>query len=435
VVERWQNGPAALNFPGEGTTRAIAPGSLAVFRVSGNCSAPGSAIAGDTGFAGTGLGARGALRIVSDLPVVAYQINPYEAASIHTTDASLLIPTAALDTHYYVVSYPQTNPARGPWDLPASINIAATQDNTIVTITSSCNTRAGGIFGALAPGGQLVTTLNQFDNLQLETLTTGNDLSGSYIVASAPIAVYAGNQCADVPQGYGYCDHLEEQLTPLSTWGTQYVGAMHTQRASEGALWRFVAADNATTINFDPPAVHAPLTLNAGQVYEFETPQDFLATSTDPTKAFFLVQVMLGAEMAALESGTDVWSLGNLRGDPALTLSVPTAQYMNRYVFMSDATYAYNWITVVRADPADVIHLDCFDPIPDNRFTTIGAGPYQVARITLSAELGGADGTCTAGAHQIWGDGPFGIWAYGVYADTSYGYPGGMNLERINPIN
>ena len=74
-----------------------------------------------------------------------FMINPYEAANIHTTDASLLIPTPALDRFYYVVSYPQTLPsARGSWDLPAAINIVATQDNTVVTVTSSTNTRAGG---------------------------------------------------------------------------------------------------------------------------------------------------------------------------------------------------------------------------------------------------------------------------------------------------
>jgi hypothetical protein len=210
---------------------------------------------------------------------------------------------------------------------------------------------------------------------------------------------------------------------------------MHPQRGSEGALWRVVAANNATTINFDPPGVQPPLTLNAGQVFEFETAQDFVATSSDPANAFFLVQVMLGAERAAAESGTDIWSMGNLRGDPALTLSVPTAQYLDRYIFLSDPTYAYNWLVVVRSSNADVIHLDCFDPIPDNRFSTIGAGPYQVARITLSAESGGADGSCSSGAHSVWGDGPFGIWVYGVFADTSYGYPGGMNLARIHSIN
>ena len=426
-IHRWVSGSAQpLDFPGHGTTRAIPPGELQVFRISGDCSAPGSAVAGDLGIHGTGLGARGAVKIVSDLPVVAYQINPYEAASIHTTDAALLIPTAALDDTYYVLSYPQTNPSRGSWDLPAAVNIVAIEDNTQVTFTSSTNTRSGGGIPALTPGDTYTTTLNAHDNLQIETFTTHDDLSGSLVESDKPVGVWGGNQCADVPINFGYCDHLEEQLTPLSTWGTQYVAAKHPQRNGEEILWRFVAAEDNTVITFDPP-VHADLNLNAGEVYEFGTTQDFVASSVNPMKAFFMVQFMVGAQACGAS--------GNLRGDPAMTLSVPTAQYMDRYAFLSDPTYAYNWLVVVRTAPSHEIRLDCFDPIPNNRFTTIGSGPYQVARITLSAESGGSDGTCTSGAHYIEGDGDFGIWVYGVYADTSYGYPGGMNLERIYTVN
>lgn len=426
-INRWVGGtPQPMDFPGHGTSRSIPPGELQVFRVSGNCSAPGSAVSGDLGIHGTGISERGAVQIVSDLPVVAYQINPYEAANIHTTDASLLIPTPALDDTYYAVTYPQTNPSRGSWDLPSAVNIVPVEDNTQVTFTSSTNTRAGGGIPALSAGETHVFTLNAFDNLQIETQTTGHDLSGSYIQADKPIGVWAGAQCADIPINSGYCDHLEQQLTPLSTWGTQYAAAMHPQRNNEQVLWRFVAAEDNTTITFDP-AVHPDLTLDAGEVYEFGVTQDFLATSTNPDKPFFVVQFMVGAVACG--------ATGNLRGDPAMTLSVPTAQYLDRYVFLSDPTYAYNWLVVVRTSSSDTIYLDCFNPIPDDRFQTIGAGPYQVARITLSAESGGVDGSCTSGAHFIEGDGPFGIWVYGVFADTSYGYPGGMNLERIYTIN
>ncbi len=427
-ILRWTGGvEQPLNFPGHGTSRAIPPGALEVFRVSGNCSSPGSAVSGDMGFHGTGLGQRGAVKIVSDLPVVAYQINPYEAANIHTTDASLLIPTPALDREYYVVSYPQTNPSRGSWDLPAAVNIVPIEDNTQVTFISSTNTRAGGGIPAMSPGTVYDITLNAYDNLQIETQTTGHDLSGSYIESDKPVAVFAGGRCADIPINMGYCDHLEQQLTPLSTWGTKYAAAMHPQRNNEYVLWRFVAAEDDTTITFDPPAVHAPLTLDAGQVYELASYQDFMAESTDPNKPFMVVQFMIGAEACG--------AAGNLRGDPAMTLSVPTAQYLDRYVFLSDPTYAYNWLVVVRSDPSHSIYLDCFNPIPDHRFQTIGSGPFQVARITLSAQTGGVDGTCTSGARFIEGDGPFGIWVYGVFADTSYGYPGGMNLKRIYSIN
>ena len=62
------------------------------------------------------------------------------------------------------------------------------------------------------------------------------------------------------------------------------------------------------------------------------------------------------------------------------------------------------------------------------------SGDYQRAAVTLSAEDNSQDGTCSSGVHTIWSEAPFGIWVFGYYSDTSYGYPGGMNLEQINDI-
>ena len=143
-----------------------------------------------------------------------------------------------------------------------------------------------------------------------------------------------------------------------------------------------------------------------------------------------------GSEQTAQESGTTIEGLGNVRGDPAMTLSVPVEQYLNSYIFLADPSYAYNYVVVVRTDPNQSIHLGCMDPIPANYFEPI-SGDYSRAVVVLSAEDGSADGTCasiTNGVHDIWSDIPFGIWVYGYYSDTSYGYPGGMNLEQINDV-
>jgi hypothetical protein len=116
-----------------------------------------------------------------------------------------------------------------------------------------------------------------------------------------------------------------------------------------------------------------------------------------------------------------------------MSLSVPVEQYLNEYIFLSDPTYAYNYVVVVRTDPDEPIHLDCLDPIPDNMFQNI-TGTYSRAVVTLESETGNPDGTCTSGAHRIWSESPFGIWVYGYYQCTSYAYPGGMNLEQINDV-
>jgi hypothetical protein len=62
----------------------------------------GSAIPTGVILPGTGLGR--SFRVASDVPVVAYQMNPYGGAGTSVTGASLLLPTSAWDTNYVVAS-------------------------------------------------------------------------------------------------------------------------------------------------------------------------------------------------------------------------------------------------------------------------------------------------------------------------------------------
>jgi len=47
----------------------------------------------------------------------------------------------------------------------------------------------------------------------------GEDLTGVFINASFPISLYSGHACANVPEAAPFCDHMVEQLLPVSEWG------------------------------------------------------------------------------------------------------------------------------------------------------------------------------------------------------------------------
>lgn len=203
-----------------------------------------------------------------------------------------------------------------------------------------------------------------------------------------------------------------------------------------------MAALDDTPISFEPPSMSVHnTTLNAGEFIEIDTAESFLVSSAanpdepdpDNDPPILVNHYIKSAYAAAAESGMSFLAMGNLAGDPAMALSVPVEQYLNDYVFLADPTYSYNFVVVVRTDPTEPIHMDCLDPIPDDRFTQI-VGDYSRAVITLTSETGSPDGTCTSGVRRIWSNSPFGIWVYGYYECTSYAYPGGMNLEQINVV-
>ena len=54
----------------------------------------------------------------------------------------------------------------------------------------------------------------------------------------------------------------------------------------------------------------------------------------------------------------------------------------------------------------------------------IGSTPYGVARVPI-----------TGTSHTVSSDGAFGIVVYGFASYTSYSYPGGLDLQYINPVD
>jgi hypothetical protein len=96
------------------------------------------------------------------------------------------------------------------------------------------------------------------------------------------------------------------------------------------------------------------------------------------------------------------------------------------YPFTSPPNYYENWANVIAPVGATVTVTDA--PY-DHTVTTgaaIGASGYYVANVPLCANnLAG----CT-GNHSASSASPFGVQVYGYGKDTSYMYPGGLNLNR-----
>jgi hypothetical protein len=410
--------------------------------------------------------AGGAYHLTSTAPVTVYQFNPLEflvtdgcdpnsvgplGCYTYTNDASLLLPTSTLSRHYIVVARPSfvmqqvdkglfSSDTSYPVHSPGFVTVVAAEAGaTQVQMHFTAPTMAGGPVQAFSAGQTGMFTLNQGDVLQvfsqvpdtcspnetedqpggdfLSSTTFGYcdlpslDLTGTQIVADKPVAVFSGHNCTFVPYDKWACDHLEEAMLPLEGWGKRYHGVKIVRNpASIPDLFRVVSAVDGNTITFDPPAVHAAMTLGKGAWAEFTATTDFDATGSGP---FMLVQFMVGQDFNGYQSG------GNNPGDPAMTTAVPVEQYRSSYIFLTPATYNQNYVNV--AAPVGIaVTLDgaAIDPA---KFTPIGGGGFAGAQLSISA-----------GTHTISASMPFGIQVYGLAPYTSYMYPGGLDIKTIN---
>lgn len=351
---------------------------------------------------GTGIWPR-SYRLTSNVPISAYQFNPLQShdgdgESVASNDASLMLPDAALGTEHYGVSYSQ-------WGaLGAFLSVVSTADNNEILITPSADVPQGPGVGAMEAGRQHRLVLQRGQVLTLLTQESGADLTGTHIVSQEPVAVYGGVDCAQVPVGSLYCDHIEEALLPVRAWGRSFVGVPFARRGLEEDLWRVVASAPGTRVELTPPLAQVPV-LGPGEHFTFASAEGFGLEASAPVT---LVQLMTGSS-TVLEQPND--------GDPSMLLVPPLRQLRQRYIFLVPDTYARDWLTLVFQQGTQV-WLDG-EPLQEGEARPVPGTGYRFLQRRVED-----------GRHEVEADGPVGVSVYGYDRNISYAYPAGLDLGR-----
>jgi len=379
------SGPTATSgtvaVPGLGFSQnfSVTPGAVTTVTV------PAGAQLGD---GATGNPQNRAIQVSANDEVSVYGLNRIE----FTTDAFLGLPVDVLTTEYVVLAFPYQF-------LSSQFAVVASEDGTEVTYTPTADTTSG-----VTAGTATTKTLNKGEALPVSS--NAGDLSGSKITSSKPVAVMAGQQCADVPNTtYGACDYLVEQIPGTGTWGKSFLTVPLKTRLN-GDTFRIVAAEDNTTVAVNGAAV---ATLNAGQVHQQIIDGQSTITSDKPVL------------VAQYSNGTD-WD--NVTSDPFMMLTSPTEQFLSDYTFTTPATgFSANFVNVVAPSSAvGDVKLDG-SAIPAGQFTAIGSSGYSGAQVDL-----------TLGSHTVTSSKPVGISVYGFADYDSYGYPGGAAYAAINDV-
>jgi hypothetical protein len=372
--------------------------------------------------------------ISTDVPVAAYEINPYGGGAAAVTGASLLLPVSAWDTNYVAATASPYDAAInvGTILIAPSMNIIASQDNTHVTMLPKVAVVGG---GTLPPGPVMVPYTFTLNKGEMAQFTQKEDLTGSIIQSDNPIGFMAGQPCEREPIGTAYCDHGEQMLPPVKALGSEYVGVMYRPRVpGDKAIWHVVGAVDGTVLTYSSP-VGGPAAIGAGQAIDFISDVPFVVKSQDADHPFMLFTYMSGSQWTQLSNQGGY-------GDPDFVLGVPPKQYTIDYVFFADPTYPETNLVVVRRQNAmmgfDDVTLDCAGVL--GGWQPVGA--YEWTRIDLMSHNFQNQGNCSTGRHEIKSKTPFGLWVWGwgtpetttFTANVSYGYPGGMSVQPINKL-
>ena len=366
----------------------------------------------------------GAYHVRSDGPIAAYQFNPLNFSRegglySFTNDASLLLPQGVMRQRYVVSTWPNfviraTLATTTYGGFVTIVGVAG--EGTTVTVRPTASVGAGPGVPIILAGTTATFTLQQGDALQLVSADSrvdaqgrGQDLSGTIIESSLPVAVYVGHDCTNIPEDRVACDHLEEQLLPAETWGRDsFVSALRDRGAMTPSVVRVISQANDNRLTFDPPDVQPPVTLAAGQVLQFASNRHVRVTGSG---AFLASQFMIG-------QGPRVAGMPGA-GDPAMVFEVPVQQYRAQYAFYVPTTYPQSFLNIVA--PAGTPLLLDEQPLMGTPEVVSGHDVYTLP--------------IAAGAHRLRSPTSvaFGIKVYGIAEYTSYMYPGGLDLQLITP--
>lgn len=312
--------------------------------------------------------------------------------SVHSTDATTLLPLQLLGNSYYIFSYQGINGA------PVSEFLVVPIDtNTTVQITPSDNTDAGH-----AANISYNVTLQQGEIYQIKS--TYGDLTSSYITSAKPIAVFGGHQCAIIPSG-AWCDHLYEQMYPVVSWGMDFI-TMPLKTRFNGDTYKMMASQDSTSITINNGV---PFYLNTGQSYELIIINPSRIIANKP------IAVAHYSNSQTYDNVSD--------SDPFIIILSHIDNVAYKSVFR---TFAVNFIAahylnvLTKTNNVGQVKLDgvFINPL---LFDTIPSTIYSYAQLTI-----------TNGIHKLESDTGFIAYAYGYGNAESYGYAVG-DIKLSNP--
>jgi hypothetical protein len=241
----------------------------------------------------------------------------------------------------------------------------------------------------------------------------GYDLTGTEIVSDVPVAVFSGHECAFVPSERWACDHLEEQVPPVSTWGREHVSASVGPDGGPGPnRVRVVAATDGTTVSIDPPqGGTSSAELERGEWIELTVEGVFRVAADEP---ILVAQYLYG-------QGFDAAAEGARRGDPSLWIVPPVEQYRTDYAVSLPRSYL----------PLNNGALYLLVARPIGSAISLDGAPWDVSLTGTAGDWEVGVVRTESGIHRLTSEDGFSLVQVGMADFTSFATPAGRGVRPL----
>ena len=325
-------------------------------------------------------------------------------------------PQQGQNTYTYIVASYFTTLS----DTESSVAIIAQYNSTLLSITPRVDTTIGTTF---TPAG--ATTNISLQEAETLLIASTNDLTGLTVMSNKPLAVLSGHECTRVPSSTLVCDHLVEQVPPVSSWERQFATAPLKGRQSYD-VFRVLASENSTTVVVNCTSSNAVNPGNVTNTYQLSEGRfvEFNVTSNQ----YCFIQG--SANILVLQYATGQ----RLPGDPSMIIVPAITQYCNQYslptIQRSDGSFNFDHYMNILI-PAPFYQLDQI--VFNNQSLNSYNFTFTVIKQDGDPRVYAAQVDLTEGVHTLYHTNPeatLGVIMYGLAFFNSYGHPGGLQLTQ-----
>lgn len=261
-------------------------------------------------------------RVRSDVPV---QVQIGSFAS-HTADMTVVPPIARWGMSYLSMNYPTDWYDLPPNPLPfdscslaprhGEVGIVATEDNTLVQIVPTVDTRGGLAKGR--PHTQILMAGEMWQVQDRGELRGVDDLSGTRITADKPIGVMTGHMRTGLPSARQTKDMLFDALPTTAEAGLRYHAAPFFSGENELLRIMAVAEGPIVVATWSDPGLRLDTLDRSGTFVDIEIDRPVRIDATD--------SIQVGQYTASSVPETEV-------GDPALVMLDPSDAFRTGVTF------------------------------------------------------------------------------------------------------
>ncbi|MEE6482041.1 hypothetical protein FKM82_013126 [Ascaphus truei] len=319
--------------------------------------------------------------ITADKPINIVSLNH----RLNSAETSLLYPVASLGIEYYLVTPPEGQP--GSFKV---FSVVASREATSVEILLKGRAQLNGHM--YQPKSILSVNLAPFQGVQILSL---DDLSGSRVTSQKSVAVLSGHTCS---QKNTQCNHIYEQLLPVSSWGTNFI--VPPLSFQEKVDFAFVVASGTTQVTYTVGTTDSHVNMVAGQVLQIEI-----------SKVTLRIKASIAVQVTFFHSGGKDRKFAY---DPLLMNILDTASYCTSYYIYGQRDVNNYAIVIAKNSSISEITFDG-RPSKNPKWSTIQGTEYVWQKYFYGFSF-----TSHKVEHPT---APFGLQSVGTGALYSYGSP------------